>query len=72
MGEHHLSNLFLPLSALELNPRERFNQFHTLLDDNSYVQKVRADTRKTVTHAKNLNDVIIGKTMFDWYTGNYP
>ena len=46
-GEHNF-NAISPSIAFELNPAERFNKFHTLLDNRDYVEQMRKNLHETL------------------------
>lgn len=67
-GEHNFMSLS-PSIAFELNPYERFNKFHSLLSDQTYVEEMRGNLRTVLFEQGNArlfkptviaNDVWIG------------
>lgn len=65
-GEHNI-NAISPSIAFELNPAERFNKFHTLLDDGVYANTMRKNLHSALVENGNkrlFKNTVIGNDVW--------
>lgn len=65
-GEHNISAIS-PSIAFELNPHERFNRFHSLMDDKPYTEQMRRNLHDTLVENGNnrlFKNTIIGNDVW--------